>query len=168
MRILVAVLVVGVIAFGAVWWFTGNRSARDSAVQPALNPSVASGSGATPGYVQRDKGEGGVEIEVTYVTPEYMRSGGKDAQRYEPDKYAVFLVSMNTHSVDLSGYDMVKISELRAGGKTLAPLRWVSTSDDSHHRAGALIFPKVALAQAVELVIKTVAGVPARTFRWTP
>lgn len=156
MRILVAALVVGVIAFGAVWWFTADRSARDSAVQ------------AGPGYVQRDKGEGGVEIEVIYVTSEYMRSDGEDAQRYEPDRYAVFLVSMNTHSVDLSGFDMVKISELRAGGRTLTPLRWVSTSDDSHHRAGALIFPKVAPAQAVELLIKTVAGVPARTFRWTP
>lgn len=168
MKILIAVLIAGGLAFGAVWWFTGGRPAQQPAATPVLNPSIASGSEVGHAYVQRDKGEGGVEIEVTHVTPEYVTSVNKDAAKYEPDKYAVFLVAMNTHSVDLSGYDMVKISELRAAGKTLAPLRWVSTSDNSHHRAGVLIFPQVDPAQTVELTIKTIAGVPARTFRWTP
>lgn len=156
MKILITALVVGMIVFGAVWWFTADR--------PSPGPAVVAGQV----YVQRDKGEGGVEIEVTFVTTEYVRSVNKDAAKYEPDKYAVFLVAMNTHSVDLSGFDMVKISELRAGGKSLAPLRWISTSDNSHHRAGVLIFPKVDEKQAVELIIKTIAGVPARTFRWAP
>lgn len=157
MRSVVAALVIGVIVFGGVWWFTGNRFTPEAA-------AVEAG----PAYTQKDGGEGGVEIAATYVTPDYVRSVNKEAAKYEPEKYAVFLVSMNTHSVDLSGYDMVKISELRVSGKTLAPVRWVSTSDDSHHRAGALIFPKVDAKQAVELAIKTIAGVPARTFRWTP
>lgn len=162
MRTAMAAIAVGVVVFGGVYLFT---------LRPA-GPPVAQGEAGTaaaaPGYLQRDQGEGAVEIEVIYVTPEYLRSGGAEAARYEPQKYSVFLVSMNTHSVDLSPYDIVAISELRAGGQTLRPLRWISTSDDSHHRAGVLIFPKVDLAQPVEFLIKTIAGVPVRTFRWTP
>src|SRR5574341_1227621 len=151
MKMLSVALVVGVIVFGAVWWITANRSTPDAAAV-----------GAGPAYVQRDQGQGGVEIEVTYATPEYVGSVNTDAAKYEPDSYAVFLVAMNTHSVDLSGYDLVKISQLRAGGETHAALRWISTSDDSHHRAGVLLFPQVDPSQAVELIITTIAGVPAR------
>lgn len=43
--------------------------------------------------------------------------------------------------------DMVKVSELKVG---------------------ALIFPNVDPGQPVELTIKTIAGVPARIFRWAP
>jgi len=119
--------------------------------------------------VQRDGGEGGVQIEVLYVTAEYaQRSNDARLQQWQPDRYAVFRVSMDTHTVDLSGYDMVKVSELVAGGKRYAPLRWVSISDSSHHRSGALIFPRIEPVLPVELLIKTVAGVPVRSFRWAP
>lgn len=162
MRTVMAAIAVGVVVFGGVYLLT-LRLSGPSAAQGEPGPAAAA-----PGYVQRDRGEGAVEIEVIFVTPEYLRAGGADAARYEPDRYSVFLVSMNTHSVDLSRYDMVQVSELRAGSQTLRPLRWISTSDDSHHRAGVLIFPQVDLARPVELLIKTIAGVPARTFRWTP
>lgn len=178
MRMVVAAVAVGVIVFGGVYLFTlrsaGPPAARDDALPTAQGdvPPAAVGDAATaaaaPGYVQRDQGEGAVEIQVIYVTPEYLRSGGADAARYEPDRYSVFLVSLNTHSVDLSRYDMVQVSELRAGGQSWRPLRWVSTSDGSHHRAGVLVFPKVDPARPVELLIKTIAGIPVRTFRWTP
>ncbi len=156
MRTLIAALAAGLVVFGLVFLVTAGRQSQEPQAQ------------AAPSYVQRDQGKGGVEIEVTYVTPDYLRAGGSSAQRYSPDKYTVFLVSMNTHSVDLAGYDMAKISELRVAGRTYAPLRWESTSDDNHHRSGALIFTKVDLSLPAELVIKAVAGVPVRTFRWMP
>ncbi len=156
MRTLIAALAVGVVVFGAVFILTRGRQPETPQAQ------------AAPSYLQRDRGEGGVEIEVIYVTPDYLRSGGSASQRYAPDTYTVFLVSMNTHSVDLAGYDMAKISELRAAGKTYAPLRWESTSDNNHHRSGALIFPRIDTSQPVELVIKTIAGVPQRLYRWQP
>ncbi len=156
MRMIMIALAIGMAVFGAAYLLVNGRSGD------------AAGVAAGPSYVQRDRGEGGVEIEVTYVIPEYLKSGGRDAQRYEPKKYTVFLVAMNTHSVDLGGYDLTKVSEVRVGGKILAPLRWVSTADNSHHRSGALLFPKVNPALPVELVIKTIAGVPSRTFRWSP
>ncbi len=156
MRTLIAALAVGLVVFGLIFLVTAGRQSREPRAQ------------AAPAYVQQDRGEGGVEIEVTYVTPDYLRAGGASAQRYSPDKYTVFLVSMNTHSVDLAGYEMAKISELRVAGRTYAPLRWESTSDNNHHRSGALIFPKVDVSQPAELVIKTIAGVPQRLYRWQP
>ncbi len=156
MRTVIAALAVGGVVFGLVFLVTAGRQSQEPQAQ------------AAPSYVQRDRGEGGVEIEVVYVTPDYLRTGDSSAQRYSPDRYTVFLVSMNTHSVDLAGYDMVKISELRVAGKTFAPLRWESTSENNHHRSGALVFPKVDTSQPAELVIKTIAGVPQRLYRWQP
>jgi hypothetical protein len=97
-----------------------------------------------------------------------VRPGSADAAKYAVGAQTAFLVSMNTHSVDLAGYDLVRISELQAGERRLAPIRWVATSDNTHHRSGALIFPEVDRAAGLELRIMAVAGVPVRTFRWVP
>lgn len=158
MRMILAALAIGLAAFGAVFLLTADRSGSQRDVA------------AAPAYVQRDSGEGSVEIEVTYATPEFLRlpANIQAVKRYQPDRYAVFLVAMNTHSVNLSAYDMVKVSELKAGGKRYAALRWESTSDNNHHRSGALIFPKVDPRLPAELIIKTIAGVPERIFRWAP
>lgn len=155
MKRLFLALLIGAAAFGLVIVLTSGQRQGTPQVE------------AAPAYAQRDSGQGGVEIEVIYVTPEYLRSGsGAQAQRHQPDRSAVFLVAMNTHSVDLLQYDMMKVSELKAAGKSYVALKWESTSDNNHHRSGVLIFPKVD--PPLELVIKTIAGVPARTFRWTP
>lgn len=152
MRHLIVAILIGGAVFAGVYVLALRPAAGPDAV-----PAAAAQGGA--GRVQRDAA-GGVEIEVTL--------GGPGAARYEPDRYTVFLVSFTTHSGDLSRYDLVALSALRAGGKILTPLRWVSTSDDSHHRAGALLFPKVDEGRPVELTIRNIAGVPARIFRWTP
>ncbi|MDQ7842391.1 MAG: hypothetical protein QN141_03655 [Armatimonadota bacterium] len=153
MRAAFVAMAIGAVVFGGVYLFLLRPSA-------APEQGAAVGAAAERGRVQRDRGEGGVAIEVTYDDPE--------AAGDEADRYTVFLVALTTHSGDLSTYDMVKISELRVGGRTFRPLRWVSTSDDSHHRSGILIFPKVPSGQPVELAIKGIAGVAARTFRWSP
>lgn len=156
MRAIIGAFFVGAVIFGAVLLLTGDRT--DSTLDAS----------AAPGYVQKDRGEGGVEIQATYVTAEYLRASGGDAKRFQPDKFTVFLVALDTHSVDLTGYDLARLSELRVSAKTYTPLRWESVTDSSHHRSGALIFPKIEAGSAVELVVKNIAGVPARTFRWTP
>jgi len=158
MRIGVLAVVIGAAVFVAVFLVLPGRQGSEPA--PAGQPARAASSSP---LTQRDRGEGAVEIEVTLVLP-----GSPDAAKYGAQTQTVFFVSMNTHSVDLTGYDLVKVSELLAAGRTLTPTRWVSTSDDSHHRAGALLFPKVDRGVVLELRIKTIAGVPVRTFRWAP
>lgn len=121
-------------------------------------------------YVQKDAGAGGVQITVTYVTPEYVEMT-KDSQRmkgYRPDRYALFLVQLDSHSVDVSGYRLAQLSWLTGGRRKLSPLRWEETAAGTHHRAGVLVFSKVNPPLPAELVIKGIAGIPARTFRWQP
>lgn len=62
----------------------------------------------------------------------------------------------------------MRISELQAGERRMAPIRWVAISDTNHHRSGALIFPEVDRSTEMELRIRSVAGVPVRIFRWAP
>jgi hypothetical protein len=67
---------------------------------------------------------------------------------------------------------MTALSAMRVGEKEYAPEAWESISDDRHHRAGVLVFARVTPdgapldAGAVELVMKGIAGVPERVFRW--
>jgi hypothetical protein len=135
---------------------------RLRAFEPAHETQPAQAAATSP-LTQRDAGEGAVEIEVTLVIP-----GSREAAKYGADTQTVFPVSMNTHSIDLSSYDLTTVSELLVAGRMYTPTRWVSTSDNSHHRSGALIFPKVDLRVALELRIKTIARIPVRTFRWAP
>lgn len=156
MRAIIGAVVVGAVIFSVVFLLSGDRT------------GPTPGASAAPGYMQKDRGEGGVEIRVTYVTAEYLRTAGGDAKRFQPDKFTIFLVALDTHSVDLAGYDLSRLSELRAGPKTYTPLRWERVTDSSHHRSGALIFERLGAGTTVELVIKNIAGVPARVFRWAP
>jgi hypothetical protein len=161
MRAWIVAVVIGAVVFAAVFLVLPGRRTANSI--PSAQPAQAASSSP---LTQRDRGEGAVEIEVTLVL-----SGSPDAAKYNADTQTVFLVSMNTHSVDLAGYDLAKVSELVAAGQTFKPTRWAGTSDSSHHRAGALIFAqmeKVDRAAGLELRIKTIAGVPVRVFRWTP
>ena len=98
MRKVILALAIGAAVFIAVFILLPGRRAS----QPAPAASKSS-------LTQRDAGEGAVEIEVTLVVP-----NSPDAAKYGAETQTVFLVSMNTHSVDLSGYDLTQISELLA------------------------------------------------------
>ncbi len=82
-------------------------------------------------------------------------------------KPIVFDIAMNTHSVDLSD-DMTKITILRDdAGKEYKPTAWDGPAGGGHHREGTLTFAAMAnKPKFVELVIKGLAGVPERVFKW--
>lgn len=97
---------------------------------------------------------GGVTAKVTYLNPKT----GDDPR---------FQVALDTHSVALDGYDLKSLSVLRDDtGKTYMPSA-VENKGSGHHRESILIFPKLSPAvKRLEIVIKDVAGVKERTFRW--
>jgi len=78
-------------------------------------------------------------------------------------------VAFDTHSGDLTQYNMTKLSALRDDkGKEVAPAAWLGTSNDSHHREGIIKFPR-GIEQGtkyLELVIKDVGVVKERVLRW--
>jgi hypothetical protein len=97
---------------------------------------------------------GGVTAKITYLNPK-----SSDEPRFQ--------VVLDTHSVALDSYDLKAISLLRDDtGKTYLP-NAVENKGSGHHREVILTFPKVSPeAKRLEIVIKDVAGVKERTFRW--
>lgn len=97
---------------------------------------------------------GGVTAKVTYLNPK---------KNDEPRFQVVF----DTHSVNLDAYDLKSITVLRDDtGKSYPPTK-VENKGSGHHRQVILTFPKVSQeAKHLEIVIKNVAGVKERTFRW--
>ena len=133
--------------------------------------SALPGASVTPQAVEltkKDEGAGGVTVEVTWVTPEQVESGEMErAQGLDLSKELVFLVKMDTHSVDLSEYDLTAISVLRdSEGRESSPEAWESSEESEHHREGLLIFQRPSLTDGLELSIRGLAEVPQRTFRW--
>lgn len=79
-------------------------------------------------------------------------------------------VALDTHSVDLDGFDLTQLARLRLdGGAWIAPTMW-DAPRGGHHRSGTLSFgsldPQVfASARVIELEVRDVA-VPSQLLRW--
>lgn len=109
---------------------------------------------APPGEKQSIPG-GGVTVDVTFLK--------------EHGEGPTFKVVLDTHSVDLDTYRFEEIVRLRDGrGGEVAPTAVESAEGSGHHREATVRFawpePKPKI---LELVVKGVAGVPERVFRWT-
>ena len=87
----------------------------------------------------------------------------------------VFTVTLDTHSVDLDAIDLTTLATLTVDSTELRPTAW-DAALGGHHREGTLTFPTTTAdgraligpeTKTIELVIRDVAGVPERTFRWT-
>ena len=137
-----------------------------------------SGEGAAPEGVpstsltQSDSGEGGVTVQVTWLTAADLQADGDLADAtasYDVASYLLLRVRMDTHSGDLSSYDPVAGSELVTDGGTAQPAAsWLSLSDNAHHRDGVLVFERPRGAGSVELTLRDLVGVARRVFRWAP
>ena len=88
----------------------------------------------------------------------------------------VFDIALNTHAVDLDGFDLAQLAVLRVDGREIQPAGW-NAPKGGHHRSGTLSFPVTggdgrplitANTRSIELVIRDVAGVPERNFVWRP
>lgn len=141
-----------------------------------LGPGTAVGQTAL--QATRTDSQAGVTIKAVYATVAYFKANPRDALagKVDPERNIVFVITLDTHSGDLSGYDFVKNVILRNDrGQQVGPIRWVATSDGSHHRSGGLLFPKAdpsgrtveEQAKALELVVRGLGGVAERTLRWT-
>ena len=86
-----------------------------------------------------------------------------------------FDVVLDTHEIDLDSYDLVKLALLRTDdGREVAPTGW-DAPKGGHHRQGLLAFPSSgadgkpifgSTTRTVELIVRDVAGIPQRSFRW--
>ena len=142
------------------------------AATPAKPATGTSGAGPAPSSSAKakDAGAAGVTVEASLATAEFLASKGQPA-----DKWG-FLVTVDTHSVDLTAIDIVARASLRdANGRVLKPIGWRPLSEDSHHRSGLLLFQGGAAGQPaltdqklkdVQLVFSDLAGVRERVLVW--
>lgn len=148
-------------------------AACSSAPTPAptriVAPIVGGGPTTTP-LTTADNSDAATASESSFQTE--SNSGGSVTVDVKPAALSVgkpvaFDVAMNTHSVDLSD-DMTKISVLRDDtGKEYQPTTWDGPTGGGHHRSGTLTFPALTnKPKYVELVIKGLAKVPERVFKW--
>jgi hypothetical protein len=128
--------------------------AAGAASTAPFDSTVPSATGATQ---VRDGGQ--VSLAVTWRGPE---AG------------AVFLVAMDTHSVDLDSLDLAQLATLKTPAGELSPTGWEAPKG-GHHRAGTLTFAATTAdgrptigGGPIELLIRDVAGVPERSFQWQP
>ena len=124
-----------------------------------------SNSGATaitqPGTMMQTNEDGQITIKATWQG----RGAGP-----------VFAVEMDTHVVNLDGYDLKQLAVLRTDqGQEIQPVSW-NAPTGGHHRSGTLTFPATLAdgtpligsnTRNIELVIRNVGGVPERTLKWT-
>ena len=84
-----------------------------------------------------------------------------------PDRSVKFEVRMSTHSVELD-QDIVALSTLKDNnGHKYRPVGWNGSPPGGHHRKGVLEFPVLeGRFNAVTLVIRDIANVPERIFKW--
>lgn len=113
------------------------------------------GAAESPGGTKQAVGGGGVTVEVTWLKE---AAGGPS-----------FRVVLDTHSVNLDGYRFEEIARLRDGrGGEQASVAVEGVEGSGHHRQATVRFawpePKPG---ELEVVVKGVAGVSERVFRWS-
>lgn len=126
--------------------------------------TATSGSSTTttqPGTMMQTNEGGQITIKVTRQ--------GRNAG-------LVFAVEMDTHVVNLDGYDLRQLAVLRTDrGQEIQPTSWNAASG-GHHRNGMLTFPATAASgmplirpdtRSITLVIRNVGDVSERMFTWT-
>lgn len=133
-------------------------------------------AGFAQAQATRTDNQGGVTVKATYLTPAALKAGDRLAGKVDPQRTIVIAVVLDTHAGDLSTYDFLKNVTLRNDrGQQVAPVRWVSTADGTHHRSGGLLFPKAdqtgraiePQARALELVVRGLGGITERVLRWS-
>jgi len=96
---------------------------------------------------------GGVTVKVTYLG--------------RTEHEARFSVAMDTHSVNVDVYDLKAKSILRDDTGLAMQPTGMENEGSGHHRQTILTFPRPSLRSTwTELVIKDIAGVKERRFRW--
>lgn len=146
------VLVVGVTGYGLT--VVARQSAGGDTPQNSANGMRLSNT------AQFSDG-GGVQVQVTF-----------DPEAPADAKTVTFLVTMNTHSVELGGYDLGQLSQVAIDqGTVLADADWRPQGAASgHHLQGSLSFAdpsgSARTAKRITLEIKGLPGPDLRRFEW--
>ncbi|MBI4590725.1 MAG: hypothetical protein HY725_18020 [Candidatus Rokubacteria bacterium] len=109
---------------------------------------------AQEGLMKQDR-QGPVTVAVTLTAPPAVGA---------PVKVKVVF---DTHSVGLDAIAFDQAVVLRTGaGADVAPTAVEQAQGGGHHRSALVVFPPLAQAEPVRIVVKNVGGVAERSFVW--
>ncbi|MBW2149138.1 MAG: hypothetical protein JRG73_11815 [Deltaproteobacteria bacterium] len=118
--------------------------------------------------LRRSHNGGMVDMDVVFMNPLQQNPGTSSD--------LIFEIRMNTHSVNLDSFKLEELALLSNDvGDQARPVKLDNPAGGGHHRSGILRFPAQTLdgknlirggVNSIELVIRDVAGVPERIFRW--
>jgi len=106
-----------------------------------------------------------VSVGVTFINP-----------IEEDDDYFNFGVALNTHSVDLDGYDLSQMTSLYVGDemKITEDIQWTMVEGGGHHVSGMVKVPREQEGRRlgykdkkyIRLEIMNLDGIDSRVFEW--
>ncbi len=77
---------------------------------------------------------------------------------------AVFAIGVNTHTVDLSSFDLKKVTTLIVDGEKFSPLSAIVLT--GHHNQGELTFAVDSLPETFTIIIQGIPENEERIFSW--
>lgn len=133
--------------------FLGTKAVKKT--EPSSEAKPTSKVNQSEDSFNTQESEGG-NVTVT-VKPKTLKVGENPS----------FELEFETHSVDLS-FDIVEQSYLvDDNGKRIEGAVWDGSPPGGHHRSGTLSFNNSLIqTNYVELIIKNIAGISERKFRW--
>ena len=166
--VLLVALISVLLAAWAALSVVGQKTQPPNQAPPSNSMPMAPNALDAPGQsdsaqklTRTDQGEGNVNISATYM---------------DKEDEIVFLVAVNTHSVDLSPLKLEELSVLKdAAGNEHEPAGWEeSEAGGGHHRGGYLKFKRAgddgrditAGSGSMTLIVKDVAGTAERRLVW--
>src|SRR3989344_2660652 len=80
------------------------------------------------------------------------------------DNRLIVQIGVNTHSVDLSQFDLKEMAVLEYDGKTIKPIEVPSLS--GHHSSGNIVFETNKKANEFKVTILDIPNIEERVFEW--
>ncbi len=136
---------------------TAGPSASGGASSPQVSPQGATSQVAGPSagklktVTSGSTDSGDVSIDLT---PHASIEAGK----------LVVDIAVNTHSVDLTRYDLRSLTALEVGAASLRPVAALKLQ--GHHSSGTLVFETGTMPQAFTIRIRGIPAVEERVFSW--
>ncbi|GEA18696.1 hypothetical protein [Moorella sp. E306M] len=148
-----------------------DQNNQDKSQKPPGNRSPLPGRPSDTRFYERQDFQGGIEVEVIWLTPEYLQALGQKLTPEEEKDLAtnfVFNIALTAHSGNLMEFNFSGNTSLKVNGRDAGQGTWEFVYQDFHHPEGMIRFkvPANEPVRELTLSINNLGGVPVREFKW--
>lgn len=151
-RLFLVAIVVLVLSVAALLVYQNLRALPTAATATStpLQNTRSQSTEETSAFATKSSNGGEVSIDIT---PKGIQNG-----------VAVFAIGVNTHTVDLSPFDLKKLTILVIDGEKFSPL--LAPVLTGHHNQGELTFAVASLPETFTITIQGIPENQERVFSW--